>query len=262
MKSGLKPIARSRILFSAMKFAFVLAASACLALALASLASAQTPVVVELFTSEGCSSCPPADALLMKLSQQGAGNDTDLVLLGEHVDYWNYIGWTDRFSSPQFSQRQSAYAHALNSSVYTPQMVIDGTTQFVGSEASEARRDIAAAAKDLKPAQVTLRWEGINRLHISVQSSAQEPSHVLLAITEDGLSTSVEAGENGGRTLHHAAVVRQLRDLGNLDKGAFDTTLDVPPHADWNRGKLKLAVLVQDPSTMKILGAATTSYSH
>jgi hypothetical protein len=229
---------------------------------LAPLLSAQTPVVVELFTSEGCSSCPPADALLVKLSQQGAGNDTELILLGEHVDYWNYIGWTDRFSSAQFSQRQSAYGHALNSSVYTPQMVIDGNTQFVGGDSSEARRDIAAAAKDPKPAQVTLQWEGINRLHIRVQSPASERSDVLLATTEDGLSTSVEAGENGGRTLHHSAVVRQLREIGSLDKGVFETTLDVPPHADWNRGKLKLAVLVQDPATMKILGAATTPYSH
>ncbi|HTV65281.1 MAG TPA: DUF1223 domain-containing protein [Bryocella sp.] len=245
-----------------MKFASLLTVIVLATIAFAAPASAQTPVVVELFTSEGCSSCPPADALLVKLSQQGAGNGTDLVLLGEHVDYWNYIGWTDRFSSPQFSQRQSAYGHALSSSVYTPQMVIDGATQFVGSDVSEARRNIEAAAKDPKPAQVTLQWEGTNRLHIRVQSPTQDRGNVLLATTEDGLTTSVEAGENGGRTLHHAAVVRQLRDIGSVDKGAFETTIDVPPHADWNRGKLKLAVLVQDPSTMKILGAATTSYSH
>jgi hypothetical protein len=245
-----------------MKFASLLTIIVLTTIAFAAQASAQTPVVVELFTSEGCSSCPPADALLVKLSQQGAGNDTELILLGEHVDYWNYIGWTDRFSSPQFSQRQSAYGHALSSSTYTPQMVVDGTTQFIGSDSSDAHRSIAAAAKEPKPAQVTLRWEGTNRLHITVQSTAQESSNVLLATTEDGLSTSVEAGENGGRTLHHAAVVRQLRDIGSLDKGAFDATIDIPPHADWNRGKLKLAVLVQDPSTMKILGAATTTYAH
>src|SRR4051812_32784164 len=89
--------------------------------------SAQNPVVVELFTSEGCSSCPPADALLLQLSQK---NDGTLILLGEHVDYWNYIGWTDRFSSKQFSQRQAEYANALHASVYTPQMVIDGRAQF------------------------------------------------------------------------------------------------------------------------------------
>ncbi|MGO9402747.1 MAG: DUF1223 domain-containing protein [Terriglobales bacterium] len=240
----------------------ILALIAIVVCSFAPLASAQTPVVVELFTSEGCSSCPPADALLVKLSQQGAGNGTELVLLGEHVDYWNYIGWTDRFSSKQFSERQSEYGRALSANVYTPEMVVDGSTQFVGSDASEARNSIAAAAKEAKPAQVTLRWESNNRLHVSVQSPAQEHSNVLLATTEDGLSTSVEAGENGGRTLHHAAVVRQLRDLGRSDKGAFEANVDVAPHADWNAAKLKIAVLVQDQATMKILGAAMVPYAH
>ena len=243
-------------------FVMKLASLAIVLLSFLSLASAQTPVVVELFTSEGCSSCPPADALLIKLSQQGAGNGTDLVLLGEHVDYWNYIGWTDRFSSAQFSRRQSDYGHALRSSVYTPQMVVDGSRQFVGNDVSDAQRNIAAAAKEPKPAQVTLRWEGNNRLHVSVQSPAQERSNVLLATTEDGLTTSVEAGENGGRTLHHAAVVRQLREIGHPNQGAFDQTVDIAPHADWNAAKLKVAVLVQDAATMKILGAAIVPYQH
>ena len=232
------------------------------AVLLSSFAVAQTPVVVELFTSEGCSSCPPADALLVKLSQQGSGSGTDLVLLGEHVDYWNYIGWTDRFSSAQFSQRQSDYAHALNSSVYTPQMVVDGSRQFVGGDASEAQRAIASEARRPKPAQVTLHWEGANRLHVAVQSPPDENGNVLLAITEDGLSTSVEAGENGGRTLHHAAVVRQLRNIGDVQKGSFDAMIDVAPHGDWNAAKSKVAVMVQDPATMKILGAGEVAYAH
>jgi len=235
---------------------------ALLVLSAASLASAQTPVVVELFTSEGCSSCPPADALLVKLSQQGVSNGAPLVLLGEHVDYWNYIGWTDRFSSSQFSQRQNDYGKALSANVYTPEMVIDGSTQFVGSDSSQAQRSIAAAAKEAKPAQVTLRWEGNNRLHVTVQSPAQDRGNVLLATTEDGLTTTVEAGENGGRTLHHAAVVRQLRELGRTDKGVFDANVDMILHPDWNPAKMKVAVLVQDPSTMKILGAATVPYAH
>jgi len=231
-------------------------------LALTSFTFAQTPVVVELFTSEGCSSCPPADALLVKLSQQQDDHQAELILLGEHVDYWNYIGWTDRFSSPQFSQRQSEYAHVLSSSVYTPEMVIDGSRQFVGSDSSEAQASIAAAAEHPKPAQVTLRWDADNRLHVSVQSPERRRGDVWLATTEDGLSTSVQAGENGGRTLHHAAVVRQLRKIGDLDKGALDMTVDVAPHSDWNAGKLKLAILVQDPATMKVLGAASLAYPH
>jgi hypothetical protein len=196
------------------------------------------------------------------LSQQGGSNGASLILLGEHVDYWNYIGWTDRFSSSQFSQRQSAYGKALSANVYTPEMVIDGGTQFVGSDASQAQRSIAEAARGAKPAQVTLRWEANNRLHISVQSPAQEHGDVLLATTEDGLTTSVEAGENGGRTLHHAAVVRQLRELGRTEKGVFDANIDVAAHPDWNPAKMKVAVLVQDPSSMKILGAATLPFAH
>jgi len=225
-------------------------------------ASAQTPVVVELFTSEGCSSCPPADAILVKLSRMSTDGDAQLILLGEHVDYWNYLGWTDRFSSAQFSQRQSEYGRALHSQVYTPQMVIDGKTEFVGNDLSEVNRTIAAAANDPKPAQVALRWEANNRLHVIVQSPAQSATTVLLATTEDGLSTSVANGENGGSVLHHAAVVRQLRELGRADKGKFETTVDFAPQADWNKANLKLAVLVQEAGDMKILGAAEVTYAH
>src|SRR5580658_5508090 len=105
------------------KFLRALAAVAVLALCFTLSSSAQNPVVVELFTSEGCSSCPPADAILLDLSRENAQSGRNLILLGEHVDYWNYIGWTDRFSSAQFSQRQNDYARTLHlESVYTPQM--------------------------------------------------------------------------------------------------------------------------------------------
>ncbi len=194
-------------------------------------AIAQNPVVVELFTSEGCSSCPPADAVLLDLSRHTQDGGSDLILLGEHVDYWNYIGWTDRFSSAQFSDRQSEYAKKFHlGSVYTPQMVIDGHVQFVGNDVSEVQRKIQQEAQQPKPAQVSLKWEGKSRLNIKVQSPTAPHSKVLLAVTEDGLSTSVGSGENGGRTLHHAAVVRQLRDLGSANKSIFETTVDVSPN--------------------------------
>ena len=222
---------------------------------------AQTPVVVELFTSEGCSSCPPADALLVKLSHENPPGGAKLILLGEHVDYWNYIGWTDRFSSASFSERQSTYANHFHlGSVYTPQMVIDGHLQTVGSGTAEVYRDISKAAVEPKPAQVTLRWEPQQKLNIAVQTPASARSKVLLAITEDGLSTSVGGGENGGRTLQHAAVVRQLRELGAASNGQFEATVDVAPHPDWNQSKLKVAVLVQDMNSGKMLGAALLDY--
>ncbi len=221
--------------------------------------SAQNPVVVELFTSEGCSSCPPADAVLLQLSQQKT--DAPLILLGEHVDYWNYIGWTDRFSSKQFSERQSEYAKALHASVYTPQMVIDGREPFVGNDAAEVEKRIAAAASSPMPAKVSLAWEGNSRLRVSVQAPQQTKANVLLAITEDGLSTEVGKGENGGRTLHHAAVVRSLRAIGNVGGGKFEDTVEVARQADWNLQKLKVAVLVQEAGSMKILGAATVAFA-
>lgn len=223
-------------------------------------AVAQNPVVVELFTSEGCSSCPPADAVLLQLSQGGLKGE-EVILLGEHVDYWNYIGWTDRFSSKQFSQRQGEYARALHAEVYTPQMVIDGREQFVGNDVTEVDSRIAAAAKQPKPAQVTLTWEGNSRLRVAVQAPPAVQGKVLLAVTEDGLSTQVANGENGGKTLHHAAVVRTLQEIGALRDGKFENTADVPVGAGWNRNRLKAIVLVQEPKTMKIVGAGQVKFA-
>lgn len=227
----------------------------------ASGAWAETPVVIELFTSEGCSSCPPADALLVDLSHKSPPSAVQLILLGEHVDYWNYIGWTDRFSSAAFSERQNNYARQLHlATVYTPQMVIDGHLQLVGNEAAEVNRNISLAAADPKPAKVSLQWEPQQKLKIAVRTPANEHPKILLAITEDGLSTSVGGGENGGRTLQHAAVVRQLRELGTATNGQFDVTVDPALHPDWNQAKLKVVVLVQESGTGRILGAASLDY--
>jgi len=251
----LKQFSRSRVRYLGMKnLVFGLIAVLVLGVSL----SAQNPVVVELFTSEGCSSCPPADALLLQLSQK---NDSSLILLGEHVDYWNYIGWTDRFSSTQFSKRQSEYAQALHSSVYTPQMVIDGGEQFVGNDATELPKRVAAAASTQKLAKVSLAWEGGGKLRARVQAPPTVKANVLLATTEDGLSTDVGKGENGGKTLHHAAVVRSLRPIGKIAGGKYDGTVDVARQGDWNPQKLKVAVLVQEVGSMKIVGAGVVPFT-
>jgi len=258
---AVKQIVRLRVLFIMNKTLNRLAAIAVLGLCGALAAQAQNPVVVELFTSEGCSSCPPADAILVDLSRKNAEDGKDLILLGEHVDYWNYIGWTDRFSSAQFSQRQNDYAGSFHlGSVYTPQMVIDGRFQFVGNDTSEIHRRIDEAAKEPKPAQVLLQWEKPGRLHVNVQAPATLQGKVLLALTEDGLSTEVNAGENGGRTLHHAAVVRQLRELGRVGKSNFDAVVDVAARPDWNVAQLKVVVLVQDSANGRVLGATSILY--
>src|SRR3954469_9992707 len=116
----------------------------------------RTPVLVELFTSEGCSSCPPADKLLIELKEKQPIVNAQVIALGQHVDYWNHDGWTDRFSSAQFTARQEQYADRLNDGPYTPQMVVDGTTSVVGNDPNGVNRVIARAAANPKPVQVEL----------------------------------------------------------------------------------------------------------
>lgn len=219
--------------------------------------AAENPVVVELFTSEGCSSCPPADALLVKLDQMNGTNGPDIIVLGEHVDYWNGIGWTDRFSSHEFTVRQQEYAqHFGLESSYTPQMVIDGQRQFVGNDSTQVAHEINAASKDEKPAKISVVKLTGNAYQVSVQSGSGK-GKVYLAVTEDGLSTEVKGGENGGHTLHHAGVVRELRSIGSLSKGEFQHKVEVPLQRDWNPANLKLVVFVQQGDNGPILGATS-----
>jgi hypothetical protein len=219
--------------------------------------AAESPVVVELFTSEGCSSCPPADAILVKLSQMNGTKGMDIIVLGEHVDYWDQPSWTDRFSSHEFTERQQEYAqHFGLASPYTPQMVIDGQQQVLGSDANVIAHDIDAASKKDKPATITVAKAGGNAYQVSVKAE-NEKARVYLAVTEDGLSSDIKGGENGGRTLHHAGVVRELRSIGTLSKGEFQKKVDVSLKHDWNPANLKLVVFVQQGDSGPILGATS-----
>lgn len=221
-----------------------------------------SPVVVELFTAEGCSSCPPADRLLAELIAANGSGHPEVIALGEHVDYWNHDGWTDRFSSAAYTNRQNEYVSRFKlDSAYTPQIVIDGAAQFSGNNQAGVVHGIQSAAAQPKPAKLDLRWESPTRLHIAVQFSDPSAADVLLAITEDGLVTDVKNGENRGRTLQHSAVVRELRNLGKISKEGFAASVDIPPHPDWNRGHLKIVVLVQKKNQGPIVGAASTALS-
>jgi hypothetical protein len=203
-----------------------------------------TPVVVELFTSEGCSSCPPADRLLMQLQQQHTLENAELILLGEHVDYWNNLGWKDRFSSPEFTERQRVYANALGlPSAYTPQAVVDGHVDVPGNDQPGLERAVLRAAGAPKPALISLRWASPEMLDVTVANA--KDGRVLLAVTEDDLSTSVGGGENGGRTLHHAAVVRQLRDLGAAKEGTYQSSVKIDWRPEWKRANSRAIVIVQ-----------------
>jgi hypothetical protein len=225
------------------------------------LAGSRNPVVVELFTSEGCSSCPPADALLAKLNEQGVVNGAEVLALGEHVDYWNHLGWTDGFSSPAFTQRQESYARRFGlGSAYTPQMVIDGRFEAVGNDPGLVEREISRAARLAKTATVTLSWTGGNAVQVAVEGAGGEPSAVLLAVTEDSLTSSVARGENGGRTLRHNAVVRELSNLGNTSAGVFRSTVPLTLPASWKAPDLRVVVFVQRPGNREIVGAASVKY--
>ena len=220
---------------------------------------AHRTVVVELFTSEGCSSCPPADGLLGHLRQDLSAKNIQVIPLGFHVDYWNSLGWKDRFSSANFSQRQEQYAKSLKvDGPYTPQMVVDGTSEFVGNSAAQAQRAISQAAGQPELAVVQISAVSPDKLAVQVKAAGSaNAANVMLAITEDNLTTNVGSGENGGRTLHHAAVVRELHQVGQRHDGSFQANVPLKIEKDWKREELRAVVFVQEGSSGKIQGAAS-----
>lgn len=228
--------------------------------------SARQFVIAELFTSEGCSSCPPADALLKRLSEEQPIAGVEIIALEEHVDYWNQLGWRDPFSAAQFSERQEQYAATLrNDGVYTPQIIIDGSAEVVGSRYREAQEVIQRAAS-LPKASLTLKEiDERNNSQLTFQFSIAALPDTLhprklelwVAVTERGLESDVKAGENSGRRLQHAAVVRSLRKLETRESTAeFSSQLSVPLNAAWKRDNLAVIVFLVDPATRKIIGAA------
>jgi len=222
---------------------------------------ANRAVVVELFTSEGCSSCPPADELLGHLRQDFSAKNIQVIPLGFHVDYWNSLGWKDRFSSAGFSQRQEEYAKSLKvDGPYTPQMVVDGSSEFVGNSATQAQRAIGQAASQPELATVKISTALGDQLAVQVkETDSANTANVMLAIAEDNLTTNVGSGENGGRTLHHAAVVRELRQLGQLRNGSFESNVPLKIEKEWKREDLHAVVFVQEGSSGKIQGAASAA---
>jgi hypothetical protein len=228
-------------------------------------------VVVELFTSEGCSSCPPADALLARLAAQPPAANVQVIALEEHVDYWNDLGWSDPFSSSEWTERQNAYAGALgNGNPYTPQMVVDGSAEFVGSRAQLAVKSITEAAARTKTtvtlSQGTSNKSGAENFSVQVGKLAAGgkggAAEVWLAITETDLHSAVTAGENAGHDVRHAAIVRSLRKIGEANPGgelAFSGEASIPLHAAWKRENLRAVAFVQEKKSKRILGATEIS---
>ena len=230
----------------------------------------RAPVVVELFTSEGCSDCPPAEALARKLEEQPIPG-ADVIVLEEHVDYWNRQGWIDPFSSMAWTERQQGYVSKLaNGNPYTPEMVVDGRSQFVGSD---ARAAVAAIEKAARGVETSVRIGGgkivakdSEDFTVSVGRLAGNPGNdvaeVWLAVVEDGLQSSVTRGENAGHVLYHAAVLRSLHKLGVAEaKGgaaSFTGNERVKFKSKWNRKNLRVVAFVQEEKSRAILGAAST----
>jgi hypothetical protein len=222
-----------------------------------------SPVVVELFTAQGCSSCPPADHLLSKMAQE-AQLQGRLIALGFHVDYWNEGGWTDPFSAGTWTDRQNAYMKALAPGrVYTPQTIVDGQGVCVGSDEAKLRSLIAeAAARPHGTVTLGLKRDGGK---VAVDIDAAPPQgfagnlDVNLAVTEDGLDTAVKAGENAHHDLHDDFVVRRLERVFKLKGAGHHDSTTVRLEHGWKSENLKVAVFLQDPETHAIVGAASAA---
>ena len=221
----------------------------------------RVPVLVELYTSEGCSSCPPADVLLESLQRDQPIAGADIIPIGLHVDYFNHLGWKDAFSSSSFTARQRSYSPVFgDENMYTPQMVIDGETAIPGVEADEIQHAIAeAAGKPHLPLRLLARFAGAKaRLSIDrpAAPSNAEKIQVMAAITEDGLSSAVTRGENHGQTLHHVAVARALHSLNFLSAVPSTEERLFPIGKEWGQN-LKAVVWLQGVKSREVYGAAS-----
>jgi hypothetical protein len=223
----------------------------------------RVPVLLELFTSEGCSDCPPADRLLEYLDVHQPVAGADLIVLGEHVDYWDNPKWRDRFSSPQSSARQQEYSGKYRlSGVYTPELVVDGRFGFVGSDGNEATSAIEKAIREPK---ILVAISGAARdgdrvtAHIELNEAGRNISAgravLYVAIAENRAESRVAGGENRGASLVHIAVMRVLKQEGTIDPGsssAKDVAIAVPPGV--GASGLRIVAFVQDPKSGHILG--------
>jgi hypothetical protein len=224
-------------------------------------AATRTPVILELFTSEGCSSCPPADQLLANLDRSQPLEGLELIVLSEHVDYWNRLGWSDPYSSPLFSARQQKYAAQLKvDDVYTPQVVVDGQWEAVGSNGPKLSKAIGKAASQVKSPLTLTATQADGKVQVHVQWSGMEKLHgrvaVYLALAQNEALSHVQAGENSGRDLKHVAVVRQLEEVGTLtEKTAFSKDATLSSNAKWTGG-VRVIAFLQEKSSGRIIGAA------
>jgi len=212
------------------------------------------PVVVELFTSEGCSSCPPADALLEYLDRTQPVAGAHILVLGEHVDYWDHQGWRDPHSSAALTARQQAYALRFARDPYTPQIVVDGKTELVGNDRDAALSAIRNAIREPGLAVRIGAPAGASKVRIETDplpAGKLRKAEVFIARALDSGASDVLRGENRGRKLHHVAIVTELRQVGKVDQRE-GARIDVTAPVSGSR----LIAFVQEAGTGRILGAA------
>ena len=229
-------------------------------------------IVLELYTSQGCYSCPPADRLLAKLGDEANAHGRLLVPLAFHVDYWNYIGWKDPFSSKKWTARQRDYGRVLRQrSIYTPQLVIDGWRQCVGSDERTVRLEIERAAREASAARVGLvvSESGKDRLDVLVDAELGPgvdalSLEALVVVFQNGLVTEIPRGENADKTLENEYVVRRMEraftvagTAGAIGSGEVRIKLG----DGWDRAELGVAVFLQDPESLRIYGASALRLS-
>jgi hypothetical protein len=218
----------------------------------------RVPVLVELFTSEGCNSCPPADTLLEELLQEQPIDGVYVVPLSEHVTYWDNQGWKDPFDSQQFTARQQQYGLRFNlDSIYTPQLIVDGSHEFVGSDQRSIERALRDAAKAPKtPMQIQVTGdESVVNVVASGPGTAERDAELWFAVTEDHLIVNVRRGENANKTLTHSGVVRILQSAGAADVSSKKLSFRLSP--DWHRDNLRIVGFVQSRKDRRILSVAS-----
>jgi hypothetical protein len=227
----------------------------------------RTPVLVELFTSEGCSSCPPADEFLARLNREQPLSGIIVIGIEEHVDYWNHQGWIDPYSSAEWTSRQVSYVDRLKeNTAYTPQVVIDGQRSIVGVREREILQSIQESARqpraEIEANLETPAADGALKLHVragKLESASNDSAEIWLAIAERDLDSKVNDGENAGKELRHSSVLRSLKKLGVASaKGnpAFEGSTQVKLSREWKSQNIEAIVFAQEKKSKQVLGIA------
>jgi hypothetical protein len=226
--------------------------------------AAAPPVLIELFTSEGCSSCPPADEFLEQMDAAQPVPGVQLIVLSEHVDYWNHDGWKDPYSSASLTERQSGYVRSLRlNTAYTPQFIVDGVNELKGSGPAVTQTLLKASATPKVAVRInSLRFEsgspGLLKAHIDVDGTSQKHSaEIFVVIALDHAESQVLRGENTGRHLTHVAVAQEFIKIGKLEKQKpFSQDLQVKLKSGTDPANIRIIAFVQEPGLGKVLGTA------